>query len=145
MTVYQHFRSKDELALECLRVRLKGREETLDRVLSELDPQADPLLAIFDWLEEWLDPVRFKGCSFVKAVNELSAVLPEVREIAQDAKQKICKRFTVLARRTGRERPTELGQQLALLFEGAQTLAFIEGSAQAARIAKRMASLLLQA
>ena len=145
MTLYQYFRSKDELALECLRMRLKKREEMLDRVLSELDPKADPLLALFDWLEEWLDPKHFKGCSFVKAVNELSGVLPEVQEIALDAKRKIRQRFTTLAQRSGRERPKQLGQELALLFEGAQSLALIERSAQPARAAKRVAVLLLQA
>jgi len=145
MTLYQHFRSKDELALECLRMRLKRREEKLDKVVTGLDPGADPLLAIFDWLEELLDSKHFKGCSFVKAVNELSVDLPEVREIALDAKQKVRQRFAALARRSGRERPNELAQELALLFEGAQSLALIECSARPARVAKRIASLLLQA
>lgn len=144
MTLYQHFRSKDELALECLRVRLKRREEKLDQFVSALRPDAEPMLAIFDWLEEWLDPQHFTGCSFVKAVNELSAVLPEVREIASEAKHKVRQRFTALARRSGREHPNELAQQMALLFEGAQSLALIEGSARPARTAKRMASLLLE-
>lgn len=145
MTLYQHFRSKDELALECLGMRLKRREESLDKFVAELQPGANPLLAIFDWLEEWLDPKHFKGCSFVKAVNELSAVLPEVREIALDAKQKVRHRFTLLARSSGREHPAELGQELALLFEGAQSLALIEHSARPAQSAKRIATLLLRA
>jgi AcrR family transcriptional regulator len=145
MTLYQHFRSKDVLALECLRLRLKRREEKLDQVVSELEPGADAMLAIFDWLEEWLDPAHFKGCSFVKAVNELSVVLPEVREIALDAKLKIRQRFITLARRSGRKRANDLAQELALLFEGAQSLALIECSARPARVAKRVARLLLRA
>lgn len=145
MTLYQYFRSKDELALECLRMRLEKREVRLDKFLAALNPKADPLLAIFDSLEDRLDPKHFKGCSFVKAVNELSAVLPEVREIAFEAKQKIRQRLTTLARRTGRKNPERLGQELALLFEGAQSLAQIEGSARPARVAKRIAAQLLQA
>ncbi len=145
MTLYQHFRSKDELALECLRLRLQRREETLDQFLAGLAPGANRLLAVFDWLEEWLDPKRFKGCSFVKAVNELSGVLPEVREIARNSRQKIRQRFAALARHGGRESPNELARELALLFEGAQSLALIERSARPARVAKRVASVLLQA
>lgn len=145
MTLYQHFRSKDELALECLRMRLKKREEMLDRVVSELDPKADPLLALFDWLEEWVNPRHFKGCSFVKAVNELSAVLPEVQQIALEAKQKIRERFTTLAQRSGREHPKQLGQELALIFEGAQSLALVERSARPVQAAKRVARVLLRA
>ncbi|HUY82372.1 MAG TPA: TetR/AcrR family transcriptional regulator [Acidobacteriaceae bacterium] len=144
MTLYQHFSSKNELALECLRMRLNKREERLDKLLAELDPKTDPLLAIFDWLQQGLDPKHFKGCSFVKAVNELSIVLPEVREIALDAKQKIRQRLTTLARRTGRKNPGKLGQELALLFEGAQSLAQIECSARSALVAKRVAARLLQ-
>lgn len=145
MTLYQHFRSKDALALECLRMRLARREEKLDRFLAGLASGADPLLAIFDWLEAWLDPKDFRGCSFVKAVNELSVVLPEVREIALEAKRRIRQRFAALARHSGRKRPKELAQELALLFEGAQSLALIEGSARPAQVAKRVATLLLQA
>lgn len=143
MTLYQYFRSKDELALECLRMRLKAREEKLDRFLAGLAPGADPLIAIFDWLQHWLDPTHFKGCSFVKAVNELSSALPEVEKIAAEAKQKIRQRFTALAHRSGRSHPRELGQELALLFEGAQSLALIEGSAHPALVARRIARHLL--
>lgn len=145
MTLYQHFRSKDDLALDCLRMRLSRREERLDQFLAGLDAGVDPLIAIFDWLDEWLDPKHFKGCAFVKAVNELAAVLPEVQVIAADAKQRIRQRFTALARRSGRPRPAELGQELALLFEGAQSLALIECSARPARVARQIARLLLHA
>jgi AcrR family transcriptional regulator len=143
MTLYQYFRSKDELALACLRVGLQRREEKLDEFLAGLAPGADPLLAIFDWLERWLDPRYFKGCSFVKAVNELSSALPEVEKIAAEAKRKVRQRFAVLASRSGRARPRELGQELALLFEGAQSLARIEGSARPAQVARRIARYLL--
>lgn len=145
MTFYQHFQSKDELALECLRMRLRRREEILDEFVAGLDPRADPLLAIFDWLEDWLDPKRFKGCAFVKAINELSAELPQVQEIALEAKQKVRQRFSALARRSGMKRPDELAQELALVFEGAQSLALVECSARPAQVAKRVARLLLRA
>lgn len=144
MTFYQHFQSKDELALECLRMRLRRREEILDAFLDGLDPRADSVLAIFDWLEEWLDPKRFKGCAFVKAVNELSVDLPQVQEIALEAKQKVRQRFSALARRSGKRRPDELAQELALLFEGAQSLALVECSSRPAQVARRVARLLLQ-
>jgi len=144
MTFYQHFRSKDEVALECLRMRLNRREENLDGFLARLDSRADPVLAVFDWLEKWLDPKRFKGCVFVKAVNELSVELPAVRKIAFEAKQRIRQRFLALAGRTGRKHPEELALELALLFEGAQSLALIERSAEPARVAKRAARVLLQ-
>jgi AcrR family transcriptional regulator len=145
MTLYQHFQSKNELALKCLATRLRRREEKLDKFLAELGPGKDPLLAIFDWLEQWLDPKHFRGCSFVKAVNELSGILPEVREIAFDAKQKVRQRFTALAHASRKQHPAQLGQELALLFEGAQSLALVEHSSRPAQVAKRIAALLVGA
>ena len=143
VTVYQHFKSKDALFLACLRRRLKRREAKLNHFLAELPAKADPLLAVFDWLEGWLDPKNFRGCSFVKAVNELAAVVPEVREIALDAKQRIAQRLTSLAKSSRRSHPDQLARQLALLFEGAQSLALIEQSARPAQVARQTARLLL--
>lgn len=143
MTVYQHFKSKDRLFVACLRMRLERREAKLDQFFEGLRPDADRLLAIFDWLEDWLNPKNFQGCSFVKAVSELSAIVPEVREIAMEAKQKIRQRITTVAKTSGRTNSTELGQELALIFEGAQSLAFIEGSVRPAQVARRVAHKLL--
>jgi len=100
MTLYQHYKSKDRLLLACLKARLERREMKLDLFLEGLSPKADPLLAIFDWLEGWLNPTNFKGCAFVKAFNELSVIVPEVRGIALEAKEKIQKRLTSLAKKT---------------------------------------------
>lgn len=143
MTVYQHFRSKDQLLLECLRERLERRERKLDQFVESLAPGADPVLAIFDWLEDWLDPRNFKGCAFVKAHHELSATVPEVREIASEAKEKLRVRLVSLARKSGRQHPAELGTELALLCEGAQSLSMIQGNAQPARVARQIASVLV--
>lgn len=143
VTVYQHFASKDQLVIACLRMRLERRESQLEEFVNQLQAHVDPLLAIFDWLGDWLDPADFRGCAFVKAVNELSSVLPEVREIASEAKERIARRFTALARKTGRCRAQELGQQLALVFEGAQSLALIQVSAKPAELAHRIAATIL--
>lgn len=145
MTVYQHFKSKDRLFMACLRLRLERREASLDQFLNELAPSADPLFAIFDWLEGWLNPKNFRGCAFIKAVSELSAIIPEVHDAAAEAKQKVQQRFTHLAKLSGRPHAAELGQELALIFEGAQSLAFVEGSARPARVARRVAEKLLTA
>ncbi len=144
VTIYQHFGSKEKLFLECLRMRLARREAMLDRFIEQLPAASDPLLALFDWLETWLDPKNFKGCAFVKAVNELAAAMPEVCRIAADAKEAMRDRFTTLAKASGRPHAADLGQELALLFEGAQSLALIESSARPARIARRIAQGLLR-
>lgn len=145
MTVYQHFRSKDHLFLECLDARLRRREAMLDAFFAGLDPRQDGLLALFDWLETWTKPGNFKGCAFVKAVNELAPIIPRVREIARDAKRKMQERIIRLAKASGRPRPAALGEQIALLMEGAQSLALVEGNNRPVHAARQLAQTLLLA
>jgi len=143
MTVYQHFKSKEQLFLECLETRLCRREALLDAFFANLAPQEDVLLALFDWLEDWTKPGKFKGCAFVKAVNELSNVIPQVCEVAFEAKQRMKQRIIQLVEISGRPQPALLGEQIALLVEGAQSLALIEGSTRPVQVARQLAKTLL--
>jgi AcrR family transcriptional regulator len=143
MTVYQHFKSKEQVFLECLQGRISKREAMLDAFFAGLPPDRDPLLALFDWLENWTRPDRFKGCAFVKAVSELSNVIPQVRQVAFEAKQLMKDRIVGLAKASGRPHPIVLGEQLALLVEGAQSLALVESSNRPVRTARAIAVALL--
>ncbi len=143
MTVYQHFKSKEQVFLECLRGRICTREAQLDAFFAGLPRDRDPLLALFDWLEDWTKPARFKGCAFVKAVGELSNVIPEVRQIAFEAKQLMRGRIVRLAEASGRHEPVALGEQIAVIVEGAQSLALVESSNRPVAIARGIATTLL--
>lgn len=143
MTVYQHFKSKEQLFLECLKARLCRREALLDAFFANLAPQEDVLLALFDWLEDWTKPGTFKGCAFIKAVNELSNVIPQVCEVAFEAKQRMKQRIIQLVKISGRPQPALLGEQMALLVEGAQSLALIEASTRPVKVARQVVETLL--
>jgi AcrR family transcriptional regulator len=143
MTVYQHFKSKEQLFLECLETRLCRREALLDAFFANLAPQEDVLLALFDWLEDWTKPGSFRGCAFVKAVNELSNLIPQVREVAFEAKQRMKQRIIQLVKISGRPQPALLGEQIALLVEGAQSLALIEASTRPVKVARQLVKKLL--
>jgi len=143
MTVYQHFKSKDQLFVACLKARLDRREALLDAFFANLAPQEDVLLALFDWLEDWTKPGTFKGCAFVKAVNELSNVIPQVCEVAFEAKQRMKQRIIQLVKISGRPQSALLGEQMALLVEGAQSLALIETSTRPVKVARQVVETLL--
>jgi len=143
MTVYQHFKSKEQLFVECLKARLCRRDALLDAFFANLAPQEDVLLALFDWLEDWTKPGKFKGCAFVKAVNELSNVIPQVCEVAFEAKQRMKQRIIQLVKISGRPQPALLGEQVALLVEGAQSLALIEASTRPVKVARQLVKTLL--
>ena len=108
-TLYQHFTSKDELIAEHLR-RFDPNvlPEVFDR--TDLTPR-DRLLAAFD--------VRSPLCPFIAAAVELPNPGHPARLHARDYKKAFAARLTDTAREAGAPDPEQLGEQLALLLDGA--------------------------
>jgi AcrR family transcriptional regulator len=119
-TFYQHFPSKNELVEEYLRrIHQAGggrSEQAVDT------PGASPrarLLAIFDGVPNG----RFRGCPFHNAAVEAADVMPGVEEIVHEHKRDFIARLTRAATEAGARDPYQLGNQIAVLFEGARALA----------------------
>lgn len=143
ITVYQHFKSKEAILLECLSRRISNREATLNTRFAEPQPDPAVLLEFFDWLEEVARAGNFRGCAFVKAVNEMFATLPEVQNLAQQAKLLLRERIVRLAASSGLNNPELLGDELAVLLDGAQALSLIEQSPRPFHAARNAAIKLL--
>lgn len=126
VTVYQHFKSKEDILLNCLTLRIDTREAALDERFSDPIPSPAILLDFFDWMETTARKGSFTGCAFTKALNEVAETLPEVRRIAQRSKRLLRERLVSLAIASGISEPEPLGDSLAILLEGAQTLSLIE-------------------
>jgi len=137
VTVYQHFNSKEDLFLQCLRWRLKTREEQLDaRCTRKLDSAAQ-IMEVFDWMAEKASRGDFYGCAFLKATNEMACTLPEVRAIALESKNLLRRRMVASLRAAGLQDANAMGHTFALLLEGAQALSVIEQSQRPFKAAKR--------
>jgi AcrR family transcriptional regulator len=108
-TFYQHFPSKDALIAEHLR-RFDPdiAPEIFDR--TDLTPR-ERLLAAFD--------IHAPLCPFIAAAVELNDPTHEARLHARDYKQAFAARLTETAREAGAPHPEQLGEQLALLLDGA--------------------------
>jgi AcrR family transcriptional regulator len=139
ITIYQHFRSKEALLLQCMRWRLESREANLDAFFHGKTPSDAQLLEIFDWMAQRADRSKFRGCAFVKATNEVGATLTEVRTIAAEAKDSLRRRLVTLLRNMGAQQPEHMADTLALLLEGAQALSLIEQSIRPFQAARREA------
>ncbi len=145
VTIYQHFRSKDEIFVACLGHRLLVRDAALALRFDVRPMNVDMLLEFFDWMQASVTKNRYLGCAYLKAVNELSETLPEVRQIARRAKHGLRERIVRVAAASNLRDPEELGGQLAVLLEGAQSLSLIERSTRPFLPARRAAITLLLA
>jgi AcrR family transcriptional regulator len=119
-TMYQHFPSKTQLVEEYLRGVHEAGGMLNEKALNA--PGASPrnrLLAIFD-----SPPAdRFRGCPFHNAAVEAADEMPAVHEVVHEHKLQFITRLTDVATQAGAKDPYQLGHQLAVLFEGATSLA----------------------
>ena len=108
-TLYQHFTGKDELIAEGLR---RFDPDVLPGVFDRTDLTArERLLAAFD--------IRAPLCPFIAAAVEIPDPAHPARAYASDHKKAVAARFIATAREAGAANPEELGEQLALLLDGA--------------------------
>ena len=141
--LYAAFPSKDALLLEVLRSRRRTWDAGIAAAASTATTAEGRLLAVYDFLDDWFRTDDFRGCGFINAFGELGAVSPEVAEIARQQKDDFQSYVARLVEELGAS--PKLAAQLALLAEGAQTTAAIEGSPDAARHARRAAETLIDA
>lgn len=141
MSLYYHFRSKDELVAAWLRRR---DDEWLGWLQQEVERRAgNPLLAVFDALREWFETPTFRGCAFVNAHAELGRSNPAAAQIVAAHKRSLTTYLASLARRQRAVEPDDLARELLLLVDGAIVTASIQGDTGAAGTARAAAAKLL--
>ncbi len=144
-TLYNHFRSKDELILACLRYYDERFRNHFMRAVEARTPDAvERLLALFDVAEDWFRQDDFHGCIFVGAAGEYPDANTAIRQTCSESKQSLLIYITKLAAAAGAENPVQLARQLVLLLEGAVSIAKIQRSPVSAAQAKEAARLLIQ-
>jgi AcrR family transcriptional regulator len=108
-TLYQHFPGKDELIAEHLR---RFDPDILPEVFERTDlTPRERLLAAFD--------IHAPLCPFIGAAVEIQDPGHTARVLARDYKKAFAARLTDAAHEAGATNPEQLGEQLALLLDGA--------------------------
>ena len=144
-TLYNHFRSKDELILAALQLHDgEFRNNFMKDVEALADTPRARLLAIFDAAEKWFNGQNFFGCMFVNVVGEYSDPASPMRAVSRNFKQMIRRYIYELSVKAGAPEPDALADEIALLFEGAIVTAQISGDPTGAKTAKNVAELLLE-
>ncbi|HEY4547456.1 MAG TPA: TetR/AcrR family transcriptional regulator [Pedomonas sp.] len=151
MTLYKHFRSKDELILAALQRRHEQFRDWLMGAMEQASPHPrGRLLAMFDALEDWFrggafPGLGFAGCAFIKAASEFGDKENPINRAAAEHKRLVLAYIEQLCAQAGAREPRVLAEQLALLKEGAIVTAQVRAMPEAAQTAKQVAEALLDA
>jgi AcrR family transcriptional regulator len=143
-SIYNHFKTKEDLILAVLRLRDEKFRNWLYRRMEALAP--DPkgrLLAMFDALGEWFGEADFKGCMFVKASSEYQNPEHPIHKQSAEHKRIIEGYLYSLASEAGFENPLMVARQLMLLKEGATVTAQLRPDEDAALEARETAEIIM--
>ncbi len=144
MTLYKHFRSKDELILAALRRRDESfRNGFMRSVERRGTTPRSRLRAIFGALEEWFTGADFHGCMFINASAEFARRDDPIHAAAAENKRLITAYVRGLCKAAAANDPGELAHQLVLLMEGATVMAHVAGELDSASRAAAAADILL--
>ncbi len=144
MTLYNHFRSKDELILAVLRRRDELFRNWFMRAIERrAESPRERLLAVFDALDEWFTGSGFTGCMFINASAEYAAHDNPIHAAAAEHKRLVLAYIRGLAAAAGAKDSEALAQGLMLLSEGAIVMAHVAGQTDAARHARKVAEKLV--
>lgn len=128
MTLYNHFKSKDELILAAMRRRDEiFRNKLMKFVDSRAKTPRERIAAVFDFHEDWFTGNEFCGCMFINAAAEFSSADSAPRRLASEHKQEIVRYIRDLCEQEGFRDPIEMAEQLNILLEGAIVAARVVG------------------
>lgn len=70
-SMYQHFRSKEEIAVAYLQRRHIHWMGNLNTFILDADTPKAKLIKVFDFLKEWLHSVDYRGCGWQNIITDL--------------------------------------------------------------------------
>jgi AcrR family transcriptional regulator len=145
MSLYRHFRSKDELVLAFLQEREQRwtKEWLVAEVMRRGETGTERLLAIFDVFGEWFVQPDFEGCSFINVLLEFDGPGNRIRAATAEHLANIRGFVREFAEDAGVADPDALSRQWHILMKGSIVSAG-EGDLEAARRAQDLGRLLLE-
>lgn len=146
MTLYNHFKSKDELILAALRLRdERFRNSFMQDVERKTNDPIERLLVMFDVLADWCGSKGFTGCTFINASAEFSGKENPIHQAAAEHKRLLLNYIRQLATAAEVENPHELAEQLCLLMNGAVVSVQVTGDCEINKRARSAAEILIRA
>ncbi len=145
-TLYQHFKSKDDLIEAYLRASDGNLRAWFAALLDAAgEPPEERLLAVFRQMGDWVARAGFRGCGFLNASMELANRAHPGSMVAAAHKDHVREAFAALAREAGISDADRFARELAVLLDGAFVGAAMQGTTAPFETAERAAALLLRA
>jgi AcrR family transcriptional regulator len=145
-TFYNHFESRDALALEAVKLRDKWEMEAFNNAVQKkagYDPKA-MLLAMFDVLDDWFNHPDYLGCIFIAACSEFPSKDNPIKCAASKHYADAGEGIQKMAKAIGIVETEAFAEEWVMLLEGAITYRQVTDSNGAALIARRTAAARLE-
>ncbi len=144
-TLYQQFRSKDELVAACLQRRAEHwRASVADPVLALPGSAARRVGAVFERLGEAFATPGYRGCPFINAAAEYPGPDGPVAAAIAAHRAQVRGLFAELLAGVPAARRAALTDQMVLLYDGTMVGAQLDQCPRAARRARAAARQLLE-
>ena len=128
-SMYQHFRSKEDIAVAYLVKRHGMWMGKLNDCVSRNKTSKNKVIGCFDYLIEWLTEVNFRGCGWQNIITDLPVGNDKIKSQAVYHKNELRRWIQDLLRQEdqfAKEDVDELGDEVMILIEGAIILSQIQ-------------------
>ena len=139
-SMYQHFRSKEDIAVAYLIKRHTMWMGQLNEFVSIQNTPKGKVIACFDFLAKWLEEVNFRGCGWQNIITDLPEDHHKIRQQAilhkNDVRQLI-QNLLKAEEQYEDDQALELGDEVLILLEGAIILSQIQKNDWPIKVAKK--------
>lgn len=119
-TLYNHFKSKEEICLEYLRYKNREFSANLSLHCSSYKKGTPQILSIFSFLQKFFKTSEFNGCWCIKTISEIPKDNVRVRAEIQSQKEGLIDFIDLLIKENlGTKKTQSLARQIYLLYESA--------------------------
>ena len=146
-SMYQHFKSKEDIAVAYLKGRHIMWMQKLNECVDRTNHENGKVLGCFDYLTEWLTEVNFRGCGWQNIIADLPENHTKIFDQAVLHKNEFRDWIHNLLKKENKyntKQAENLGDEILILIEGAIILSQIQKNDWPIKTAKRACVSLLK-
>lgn len=145
-SMYQHFRSKEDIAVAYLVTRHAIWMENIKESVSNIKDAKNKVVGVFDYLMKWLTEVNFRGCGWQNIITDLpvnqNKIIDQARFHKSELRVWVQKQLMIDNKYTDKE-AKDLSNEVMVLIEGAIILSQIQKDSLPIKAAKKVCEKIL--